>query len=163
MFTGLSIRLNRRREIVYEVFTHYSSRPFNWKRWANLHQQAIHLETLVRHLKPVVSLRARCVTIWFVNKGRYVRAWGALVRRGNVQRRTKESVPIFNKAELSMDRIVKDVMRTTYVYVARKMQSLTISWAVCARLALIICLEPKGRRVHVRDAVVRSDNVERRT
>ena len=46
------------------------------------------------------------------------RAWGALVRRGNVQRRTKESVPIFNKTELSMDRIVEDVMRITYVYVA---------------------------------------------
>ena len=123
MFTGLSIRLNRRQEIVYEVFTHYSSRPFNWKRWANLHQQAIHLETLVRHLKPAVSLRARCVTIWFVNKGRYVRAWGALVGHvqrlvGNIQRRTKESVPIFNRMELSLDRIVEDVLRITYVYVA---------------------------------------------
>ena len=120
MFTGLSIRLNRRREIVYEVFTHYSSRPFNWKRWANLHQQAIHLETLVHHLKAVVSLRARCVTIWFVNKGRYVRAWGALVGNvqrlvGNVQRRTKESVPIFKRVEISLDRIVEDVLRIIYV------------------------------------------------
>lgn len=43
------------------------------------------------------------------------------------------------------------------------MQPLTISWAVCARLALIIRLEPKGRRVHVRGAVVRSKQMERRT
>ena len=35
-----------------------------------------------------------------------------------MQRRTKESVPVFNKTELSMDRIVKDVLRITYVYVA---------------------------------------------
>ena len=40
------------------------------------------------------------------------------MRRGNVQTRTEESVPIFNKTELSMDRIVEDVMRITYVYVA---------------------------------------------
>ena len=89
---------------------------------ANLHQQAIYLERLVRHPKPVAILRARCITIWFENQGRYVRAWGALVgndRRlvGNVQRRTKESVPIFNRMELSLDRIVEDVMRITYVQV----------------------------------------------
>ena len=40
------------------------------------------------------------------------------MRRDNVQRRTKEGVPIFNKPKLSMDPIVKDVMRITYVYVA---------------------------------------------
>ena len=81
-------------------------------------RQAIHLERSVSHLQLVVSLCARSVTIWVVNKGRYVRAWGALVRKGNVQRRTKESVPVFNKPELSTDRIVKDVLRIIYVYAA---------------------------------------------
>ena len=81
------------------------------------------MERLARHPKPVAILRARCITIWFVNQCRYVRAWGALVGDvqrlvGNIQRRMKESVPIFNRLELSLDRIVEDVLRITYVYVA---------------------------------------------
>ena len=123
MFTGLSISLDRRREIVYEVSTHYSSRPLNWKRWANFHQQVIYLYILVRHPKPVALLRARCITIWFVNHCRYVRVWGALVGNvqrlvGNAQRRTKESVPIFNRMEISLDRIVEDALRIIYVQFA---------------------------------------------
>ena len=123
MFTGLSISLDRRREIVYEVSTHYSSRPLNWKRWADFHQQVIYLYILVRHPKHVALLRARCITIWFVNDCRYVRVWGAVVGNvqrlvGNAQRRTKESVPIFNRMELSLDRIVEDVLRIIYVQFA---------------------------------------------
>ena len=108
----------------------------------NFHRQSIHLERLVAFV--VISLPTghslgnvgsyscccpltscfvvlpytiKSLTRWVVNRSRYVRAWGALVRRANVQRRTKDSVPIFNKPVLSMDRIVEDVLRITYVYV----------------------------------------------
>ena len=112
MFTGLSISLDRRREIVYEVSTHYSSRLLNWKLWANFHQQAF--------LFGVAILRARCITIWSVNESCYVRAWGALVGDdqrlvGNKQRRMKENAPIINGMKLSLDRIVEDVLRIIYV------------------------------------------------
>ena len=84
----------------------------------NFNRQAIHLERLVYHLTLVVILRARSETTWVVNKGRYVRAWGALVRRGSVRSRTKESAPIFNKTELSTGRIVRIVRQIIYAYAA---------------------------------------------
>ena len=46
-------------------------------------------------------------------------------------------VPITKKKEWCMPHTASDVLAITYAYAARQMQSLIISWAVCARLAMI--------------------------